>query len=110
MRKLLTALTSAFLVFTMPAFASGSAGSYPSSGSSYQRNVDPLQQAYDRGRRQLRKKITCKKCAYPGGVEDRATAIEVLEKVRAGEIEMSEKKRAYLTVYLDRRFSLGLIE
>lgn len=67
---------------------------------------DPYQEAFDTGRRTLKRDVTCKKCPFPDGVKDRDTALAVIEKVEAGEIVLSEKKTAALVYYLDERFGL----
>lgn len=90
----------------MTAQASGSE-SFPSgSHQSFPELRDPYQQAYDAGRRTLRREITCKKCPFPDGVKDRETAFAVIEKIQMGEIVLSEEKSTNLVVYLDRRFKL----
>jgi len=85
--------------------ASGSS-SYPSSAGRTETVRDPYQEAFDTGRRTLRRDVTCKKCLFPEGVKDRETALAVIEKIEAGEITLSEKKTAALVYYLDERFGL----
>ncbi len=88
------------------AFASGSSGSSVPSGG-YERIRDPYQEAYDLGRRTLKRDVTCKTCLFPEGVKDRETALAVIARLETGELALTERKTAALVVYLDRRFTLG---
>lgn len=52
------------------------------------------------------RKIGCKKCAYPGGVKDAATARTVAGKVRAGEFDLKDRERELVLLYLTNRFGI----
>jgi hypothetical protein len=78
-------------------YGSGS-GSYPSTPR------DPAAEAYSRGKSMVKKRIACKKCAYPDGVQDTPTAQKVAARVRAGEFELKPADRDQVLFYLQRRF------
>ena len=102
-------LGSIALLASTPVLASGSGsggggGSYPSSAPSTPR--DPYADAYSRGKSQFKKRITCKKCAYPQGVHDSVTAGKVAKRVSSGEFQLNAKQRNDLMIFLQRRYGV----
>jgi hypothetical protein len=98
------------LLAAAPVLASGSGsgggggGGYPSSSPSAPR--DPYADAYSRGKSQFKKRITCKKCAYPQGVHDSVTAGKVAQRVSSGEFKLTEKQQSDLMIFLQRRYGV----
>lgn len=88
------------------ALASGTSGGVYGSGSgSYPSTPrDPAAEAYSRGKSMVKKRIACKKCAYPEGVQDTPTAQKAAARVRAGEFELKSAEREQVLFYLSRRF------
>ncbi len=115
MRAILTLpiITFAALLVVPSAFASGSygsgsgSGSYPSNPSSASTPStprDPAAEAYARGKSMVKKRIACKKCAYPAGVQDTPTARKVAAGVRAGQFTLKPGEREQVLYYLAERF------
>jgi hypothetical protein len=103
------------IAFAAPVLASGSGGgggggypsgpSFPNSGGASQ-SGDPYAATYGKGKNMFLKRITCKKCAYPGGVTDSKTAREVAKKVRAGEFDLKADQRQAVLFYMTERYSI----
>lgn len=108
MRPMITISLLAFaaMLAAPPASASGrSGGGYGSGISSYPSiPQDPAAEAYSRGKSMVKKRIACKKCAYPDGVQDTPTAQKLAARVRAGEFELKPADREQVLFYLQRRF------
>lgn len=104
----LLALTA--MLAAQPALASGtsggaSGGGYGSGSTSYPSTPrDPAAEAYSRGKSMVKKRIACKKCAYPEGVQDTPTALKASARVRAGEFKLKPVEREQVLFYLQRRF------
>ena len=103
----LSAAILGLAVSSAPAIASGSGsggggggfGGVSGSGS----RVSEADQLSNRGKSQVRKRITCKKCEYHQKLNER-TAPEVAKAVRAGEFKLSEKNRTAVLFYLRQRY------
>lgn len=94
------------MLASLPALASGTSGGGLGSGSgSYSLPPrDPAAEAYSRGQSMVKKRIACKKCGYPDGVQDTPTAQKVAVRVRAGEFDLKPADREQVLYYLRRRF------
>ncbi len=107
MRATVTNLLIALAITIAPASAaaSGTAGGY-SGGYDPVVSVprDPAAEAFSRGKSMLKKRVACKTCAFPGGVQDRATALAAAMRIRAGEFELKTDERNQVLFYLSRRF------
>jgi hypothetical protein len=101
-------LALAVILASPSAIASGtSGGGYGSGSGSYPSTPrDPAAEAYSRGKSMVKKRIACKKCAYPDGVQDTPTAQKVAERVRAGEFDLKPTDREQVLFYLQRRFGV----
>ncbi len=104
----LSILAFAALLVAPPALASGTSGGGYGSGSgsgSYPATTrDPAAEAYARGKSMVKKRIACKKCAYPQGVQDTPTAQKVAASVRSGEFALKTAEREQVLYYLAERF------
>lgn len=105
-RVLISALLAALATASVPALASGSGSG---SGGGFGAN-NPFASGFperdlveQRGRAQVRTRITCKTCDYKDGVNKR-NAGEVAEAVRSGKFELSEKDQAAVLHYLRKRY------
>ena len=58
-----------------------------------------------RGKSQVRKRITCKKCEYHKRL-NKQTAGEVANAVRGGKFELKEKDRTAVLYYLRQRYGV----
>jgi hypothetical protein len=111
MRALVTIslLACATMLASLPVVASGTAGGGYGSGSGsggYPSTPrDSVADAYSRGQAMVKKRIACKKCAYPNGVLDTPTAQKVAARVRAGEFDLKPADREKVLFYLQRRFA-----
>lgn len=108
---LVLAATSALAIFPASASGSGSGsgggyGGYSGGGASTPAQRDPRAEAYSKGQKAFKKRITCKKCAYKGGFTDGKTAREVAEKVKAGEFGLKPPERAAVLFYMAERYSI----
>ncbi len=107
MRPLVTVYMLAFAVTFAggPAMASGTSGGGYGGGGSYPSTPrDPAAEAYSRGQSMVKKRIACKKCAFPAGVQDTPTAKAVASRVRSGEFDLKSADREQVLYYLSRRF------
>lgn len=87
-----------------PAFAMGN--EIPAGFEWDARLADPALETLEIGRLALRKKVTCKKCPFPDGVNDRATAIEVILMLEAGKIKLNRRKAGAVAYFLHDRFDI----
>lgn len=100
---------AAVTAISTPALASGSGGASRGggfSGGSYSQPRDPAKEAYSRGHRLFKKRITCKKCEYPKGFSDGATARKVMQRVRNGDFKLKSRERGWVVHYLSDRYSI----
>jgi hypothetical protein len=86
--------------------ASGTNSYTPPGQQEWQDLRDPYREAYDAGRRIMKREITCKTCPFPKGIKNRETALELIAKIQAGEIVLEEEKLVSLVHYLDKRFDI----
>ncbi|MFA6220269.1 MAG: hypothetical protein WC692_10905 [Erythrobacter sp.] len=112
MRTVLIASALAVLTFTTAtaALASGSgSGASRSGGGGFsgfpQASLSPAEQLERRGQTVIRKRITCKKCAYNDRL-DRQTAAEIAEGVRSGQFEIEDGDRQAVLYYLRSRYGV----
>jgi len=98
----------AVAVISTPAFASGSGGRGGGgfSGGGFSQPRDPAKEAYSRGHRLFKKRIACKKCEYPKGFTDGATARKVKQRVRDGDFKLKSKERDFVLYYLSDRYGI----
>ena len=108
---IISAAVLAMAVVSMPAAASGSGsgsrggfGGGFGSGSSNPR-VSEEDRLIRRGKAQVRKRITCKKCEYRNRLNQQ-TASEVAQAVRNGEFELKDRDRTAVLYYLRNRFGV----
>lgn len=110
MKKLSLIFAGASLVFAFqaPALASGGSGGGGFSGGSLgtSKPRDPYADAYSKGKRAFKKRITCKKCTYSSGVNNSKMAREVAAKVKAGEFKLKPTQRRALLFYLSERYAI----
>jgi hypothetical protein len=102
-------LCSTALLASAPTLASGSGGGGGGSYGNYpvtSEPRDPFADAYSRGKSQFKKRIICKTCAYPRGVNDSVTAGKVAKRISAGEFQLSENQRSDLMIFLQRRYGV----
>ncbi len=101
-----TLLAFAAMLSAPPALASGTSGSGYASGSGASPSTprDPAAESYARGKSMVKKRIACKKCAFPLGVQDTPTAQKVAAGVRAGEFGLKPAERDQVLYYLSERF------
>lgn len=102
----ITLFAAAMGPLSYAAFASGTSGSYGGGGGgSYPSgDRDPAAEAYARGKSMVKKRIACKKCAYPNGVQDTPTAKRVAADIRAGAFTLKPAEREAVLYYLSERF------
>jgi len=102
--------TMAVLAVSAPALASGSGtrggGGGGFSGGGFSQQRDPAKEAYRRGFKLFKKRITCKKCAYPKGVRDTVTAKQVAQGVRDGKFKLKSNERDLVLYFLSDRYSV----
>ncbi|MEP2102498.1 MAG: hypothetical protein ABJP02_00330 [Parasphingorhabdus sp.] len=108
MKNLSLVLAAAAVLVSAPALASGGGGGggYSGGGFGASQPRNPREVAYSKGKRAFKKRITCKKCAYSGGVNDGKTAREVAAKVKAGEFKLKTKQRQAVLFYISERYSI----
>ncbi|MDY7098321.1 MAG: hypothetical protein SXU28_09320 [Pseudomonadota bacterium] len=107
-----TAIISAALIAmaaaSVPAEASGTRGGGYGSGS-YSGNASSGLSEQDklirRGKSQVRKRITCKKCDYHKRLNDK-TAAEVARLVRTGKFDLKEQDRTAVLYFLRDRYGV----
>ena len=108
--NIMLSLGLAALAISGPAAASGSGGfggGFGGSGiSGPDTPRDPYADAYARGKSHFKKRIACKQCAYPDGVNDSVTAAKVAKRIRAGEFGLTDAQRNDLLVFLQRRYEI----
>ncbi len=107
-------LSTAAIVLALgsaPAFASGSGGGgggyggfSGGSGASAPR-ISPAERLERRGKSQVRKRITCKKCSYHGKLNQQ-TAAEVAKAVQGGQFNLKGKNREAVLYYLRQRYGV----
>ena len=105
---LISALGLAVAATSVPADASGSgSGSRGgwTSGASGNSGLSEAQRLNRRGRSQVRKHITCKKCEFHDRL-DSSTAAEVAQGVLNGRFKIKEKDRTAVIYYLRERYGV----
>lgn len=109
MRNLvLSAALLGLAITSAPAIASGSGGGgggFGSGSSSSATRVSEADRLSNRGKSQVRKRITCKKCEYHNKLNQQ-TAPEIAKGVRAGKFKLSEKNRSAVLFYLRQRYGV----
>lgn len=106
-RPIISATVLALTLTASPAFASGSGGGggYGGSGSYSAPRISPAERLERRGKSQLRKRITCKKCEYHKRLNNQ-TAPEIAQGVRNGKFKLRQKDREAVLFYLRSRYSI----
>lgn len=105
---LISALGLALAATSVPADASGSgSGSRGgwTSGASGSSGISEAERLNRRGRSQVRRHITCKKCDYHDRL-NRETAAEVAQGVIEGRFNIKEKHRTAVLYYLRQRYGV----
>ena len=107
MRKALLVLATAVMATAAaPAIASGSGssgGGRKFSGSDFQES--PEQRLERRGKSQVRKRITCKKCEYHKRLNQQ-TAAQVAQGVREGKFDLKDRDRQAVLYFLRARYGV----
>ena len=103
---LISALGLALAATSVPADASGSGsrGGW-TSGASGNSGLSEAERLNRRGRSQVRKHITCKKCEFHDRL-DSNTAAEVAQGVVNGRFKIKEKDRTAVLYYLRERYGV----
>jgi len=105
---IISAALLAVAVTSVPAVASGSASGSRGGGFGSAVNntrVSEEDRLERRGRSQVRKRITCKKCEYRNKLNSE-TASEVAQAVRNGKFGIKEKDRTAVLYYLRQRYGV----
>jgi hypothetical protein len=109
MKRILISLAlTALSVTAAPALASGSGSSARAglgAGSPFASGFSEEERLQQRGRSQLKKRVTCKTCEYADGV-NKANAAEVAQAVRDGKFAFPEKDKAAVLHYLRQRYGV----
>lgn len=109
-KVILSAAAIVMALGSAPAIASGSGGggggfgSY-SGGSGASSRLTEAQKLERRGKSQVRKRITCKKCSYHNRLNQQ-TAPEVAKAVRGGQFKLNDKNREAVLFYLRKRYGV----
>lgn len=106
-RLILSTAVLALASTTAPALASGSGGGggggYSGSRSVPAPQISPAERLERRGKSQLRKRITCKKCEYHKRLNNQ-TAREIAQGVREGKFDLGQRDREAVLFYLRSRY------
>lgn len=112
MKRIMISLAlTALSVTASPALASGSGSSGPSAvagfggGDPFASRLTEEQRLEQRGRAQLKKRVTCKTCEYADGVT-KGNAGEVAQAVRSGKFAFPEKDQVAVLHYLRQRYGM----
>lgn len=109
-----SAAVLSMVLASAPALASGSGsggggggfgGGFDSVRGNSLPRVSPEQRLLNRGRSQVRKRITCKKCEYHRNLNQQ-TASEVAQAVRSGKFDIKEKNRSAVLLFLRQRYGV----
>jgi len=105
-RMIVSLVLGAMAAAATPALASGSGGGAAGGGFN---NFDPVlseqQRLEERGRSQVKKRITCKACEYKDGVTPQ-NAGAIAQAVRGGAFELTQKDRVAVLAYLKQRYGV----
>lgn len=107
-RMIVSVMLAAMAAAATPVLASGSGtGSGASVGgfNRFDSVLDQQRQLEERGRSQVKKRITCKACEYKDGVT-RQNAGTVAQAVRSGTFEFTQKDREAVLFYLKQRYGV----
>ncbi|MEM1052550.1 MAG: hypothetical protein AAGI28_10690 [Pseudomonadota bacterium] len=104
---LISALGLALAATSVPADASGSGSGSRGGFGGFSGNsgVSEAERLQRRGRSQVRKHITCRKCEYHDRL-DNNTAAEVARAVRNGRFDIKERDRTAVLFYLRDRYGV----
>lgn len=104
---IISAAALAVAITSVPAMASGSGsrGGGGFGGVSGAQGLSEEDRLIRRGRSQVRKRITCKKCEYRKRLNDE-TAPEVAQAVRNGKFDLNDKDRVAVLYYLRDRYGI----
>lgn len=104
---IISAALLAVAITSAPAMASGSGsrGGGGFGGATAVPQISEEDRLIRRGRSQVRKRITCKKCEYRKRLNDQ-TAAEVAQAVRNGRFELKDKDRVAVLYYLRDRYGI----
>ena len=109
----LSAALLAMSVTAMPALASGSGGGGGGGGGGFggggggaaASRISEEDRLIRRGKSQVRKRITCKKCEYNKKL-NKGTAAEVARGVREGKFDLKSRDRTAVLYYLRSRYGV----
>lgn len=111
-RRMVSVMLAAMAAAATPALASGSgSGSGTGGGGSiggfnrFDSILEQQRRLEERGRSQVKKRITCKACEYKDGV-NRLNADMVAQAVRSGTFEFTQKDREAVLFYLKQRYGV----
>ncbi len=103
---IMSAALLALCATAAPALASGSgSGGGGFGGGSGASRVSEEERLIRRGKSQVRKRITCKKCEYNKKL-DKSTAAEVARGVRNGKFDLKARDRTAVLYYLRSRYGV----
>lgn len=110
-RTIVSVVLAATAAVTTPALASGSGSGSGGGGAGvggfnrFDSVLDEQQRLEERGRSQVKKRITCKACEYKDGVT-RQNAGAVAQAVRSGSFELTKKDREAVLFFLKQRYGV----
>lgn len=107
-KAIMSAALLALSVTATPAFASGSGsggGGGGFGGGSGASRISEEDRLIRRGKSQVRKRITCKKCEYNKKL-NKGTAAEVARAVRNGKFDLKARDRTAVLYYLRSRYGV----
>ncbi len=84
---------------------SGGGGGFGSGGFNNAPRISPEERLERRGKSQVRKRITCKKCEYRGRLNHQ-TAAEIAQAVREGNFKLKPRDREAVLFFLRRRYGV----
>lgn len=101
-RLVISAAVLGLVIVSTPAMASGSR---LGSGTSSAPRISDAERLANRGRTQVSRKITCKKCEYHDRL-NRQTAPEVAQAVRDGRFGLNQRNQQAVLAYLRQRYGV----
>lgn len=83
----------------------GGGGGYSGGSGSSSSRVSEAEKLERRGKAQVRKRITCKKCDYHGKLNQQ-TASDVAKAVQNGQFKLNDKNRQAVLYFLRKRYGV----
>lgn len=108
-RMIVSVVLAATAAVATPALASGSGsgggGAAVGGFNRFHSVLDEQQRLEQRGRSQVKKRITCTACEYKDGIT-RQNAGAVAQAVRSGSFELTKKNREAVLFFLKQRYGV----